>query len=393
MNRLFKLLPAAAVLFMTVLTTGCWDNRDFQKISIITALGIDLTEDKHVELTIQVLKPGTMKTSLEGGDSSGEKAFAVFSSKGKTVLEAHNNLLLTINREPYYGHLQLIVVGESLEKENIMKYLDFFERYPEMNRQAKMLTARGTKAEKILEAESQMEAIPAAHLRQIVENAEFTGKIKPLSLHELVSFMNLEGRHPVMSTIEFRYTSEKPTISDLHITGSAIMRNDRLVGFIDTIHTRSLLIIRGLAENMIFTIPNPESPGKMLSIDVSDCSVKKTVRIEDGRPAATISVKITGLIGEIQDGGTDLDVEVNKRIEKVFADVVEKDLKNVIDVAQTKLNVDFLGMGELFYKSMPNYWKEVKDDWGNIFPNMQIDIVVEVEIQHTGLISDPSKVR
>jgi spore germination protein KC len=73
--------------------------------------------------------------------------------------------------------------------------------------------------------------------------------------------------------------------------------------------------------------------------------------------------------------------------------VVEKELKNVIDVAQTKINVDFLGMGELFYKSMPNYWKKVKDDWGNIFPNMQIDIVVEVEIQHTGLISDPSKVR
>lgn len=387
-----KVILLTTILFQTLLTAGCWDNRELFEISIITALGIDLAEDRNVVLTIQVLKPGAVQAGMDGGDG-GSKAFVVYSAQGKTVLEAHNNLLLTINREPYYGHLQLIVVGEGLEKARLMRYLDFFERYPEMNRQAMMLTAQGTRAENVLRAESEMNDIPAVHLRQIVENAEFTGKIKPLSLHDLISFINLEGRHPVMSAIEFKTQSDKSSISDIQIMGSAVLQNDLLVGFIDTDQTRSVLIVRGVAENMILTVPHPDDPDSMVSIDIADCITEKEIHLRDGKPVASIQVKMTGLIGEVQDKGTSLEIATNERIQRKLKEKVTEEINEIIKLAQTDFRVDFLGIGELVYRKMPDYWKQVKNGWNNTFADMQIEVAVEVDLQRPGLITDPSKVK
>ena len=52
-------------------------------------------------------------------------------------------------------------------------------------------------------------------------------------------------------------------------------------------------------------------------------------------------------------------------------------------------NSDVLGLGNLIYRKKPRVWEEIEDDWDDIFPELEVDIIVEVEQKRTGLVSTP----
>lgn len=108
--------------------------REVNDLGVTVAIGLDLIEDELLELTVQVVIP--RRLAQEGYEKN---AVVTYSTTGRTVFEAFRKMTAISSRKLYIGHIQLIVLGESLAKGGIFETIDFFERDHEFRRQAQIL--------------------------------------------------------------------------------------------------------------------------------------------------------------------------------------------------------------------------------------------------------------
>ena len=68
--RWLKLFIAIAALVTTI---GCWDRREVEELAIVTTMGLDLSSNGDIEMTVEIVMPQGKKEQQGGG----------FSQKGK----------------------------------------------------------------------------------------------------------------------------------------------------------------------------------------------------------------------------------------------------------------------------------------------------------------------
>lgn len=75
----------------------------------------------------------------------------------------------------------------------------------------------------------------------------------------------------------------------------------------------------------------------------------------------------------------------------------EKAIRRDVDAAvrmSRELQSDFLGLGDKLYREYPDVWEEVKDDWREAWlPRIAVDVKVNSNITHTGLVLDPLPIK
>ena len=88
MNRKLKLL----ILMMTasLLLNGCWDSKELNSLSIVSATSIDRSEDEWI-ISFQVVIPQSIATQTGGGSGGSQSPITIFSTRGKTIREAMQN--------------------------------------------------------------------------------------------------------------------------------------------------------------------------------------------------------------------------------------------------------------------------------------------------------------
>ena len=71
------------LIAMTLLLTGCWDQRELSDITIITGMAIDKGEKGRYKLTIEGINATELNSKTAGGNSPS----IVYSLEGDTIAE------------------------------------------------------------------------------------------------------------------------------------------------------------------------------------------------------------------------------------------------------------------------------------------------------------------
>lgn len=385
-----QVLVFIMIVFTCIFATGCWNNRDLTDVSIVIAIGIDKTEDNKIELTVQIVNASVMQRQNGG---SAEKAYWVFSSTGETVFEALRNQLTTVDGKLFNSHVQLLVLGESLAKEGIQSGLDFFERDHELNLQANVIITKGISAKEVLQAESELESLPAMHLVDIIKNNTALAKMKEVSLFELLREMGSQGREPVVSVVspKIQDSKEQLLIKDLQIEGVAVLKGDKLVGELNSIETRGLLFITNKVSSTIINIPNPLHEDKKVAIEVTQSNATMDVELKDGQLTLLVDVNEEGNIGGQQDSGDLTTREMVSRLEEETKKVIDKEIRDVIKVAQKEYEADIFGFGDIVHRKYLDYWKQVKEHWNEEFSQAAVEVNVKSNIRRSGMIKEATE--
>lgn len=391
-NRIRKLMVFLSVFLIMITATGCWSYRDVTEISFAAAAGLDKTDDNKIELTVQLVKPSAIKGGRKEGCGGGkEKAVWVISDRGDTAYEAVRNLLTTANRRILYSHVQLMVIGEKLAREGVTDVLDLFERTHETNRKADVVIAKGATAREILEAESQLEDIPAVHIAEIIKNGMFVAKMKRVILVDFLKEIESPGKDPVVSRIEVVNKEEKLYIRDMKVEGAAAFKKDKLVGWLDPTETRGLLFVENKVRSGIINIPNPLDRNKKVAVRMMRSSGKKDVRVRDGKLVFIIDIKEEGDLADQQGSGDLTTPEMVGKLQEETEKAIEKEIRDAAQVAQKKYKCDIFGFGEVVHRKYLDYWKQVKDNWEEEFSRIPVEIKVVSRIRRSGLVKNPAK--
>ena len=150
---------------------------DIQKTAIILAAGIDRTEDGLFSVTAQIAVP---EASKSGGAA---QAIAV-SGSGETVARAFQEINTKTGWFPKLIFCDLIVLGETVTKNNVFDCLGYFLRNEQMSDNCLLAACEGS-ARDALSASSPTEDMTALALQKILATeAKESGNISTVNLKD-----------------------------------------------------------------------------------------------------------------------------------------------------------------------------------------------------------------
>ena len=81
-----------------------------------------------------------------------------------------------------------------------------------------------------------------------------------------------------------------------------------------------------------------------------------------------------------------LDTKFVKEVESAIERETVQRAKDTINQIQKDFETDVLGINKYLRQSHHKLWKKVEKDWQDIFPNIDIDVNIDIKIRRIGLV-------
>lgn len=383
-------LVMIASLFML---TGCWGSRELDELAFTYGFGIDKIDGEY-SVTAQVINPEQVASKKTAGTGS---PVVIYEGRDKSVLNAIRKISIVSPRRLYGGHLYTLIVSEEVAKEGLTDILDFFNRDPELRSDFYVVIAKDHTAKEIL---SMITPFLVAPTLEIFEQLELSSKIwdpsKATTLRELISKIPLKGIHPVVPSIlpgkpsggqsETNMKTPQPPLPSGKL---AVFYHDQLKDWLEDEEARTFNTITNNVKNSVTTFPC--SNGGHGVMESRNVKAKLAPDFSKNKPTMNVEVAFKGEISEL-DCGQDITtsddfLKMEKQIEKYLQRFFTTYTKSI----QQNVGIDILGFGQEFYRKKPNAWKEIEEDWDEIFRELPVNIRVTVDLEHAGTIKNPLK--
>lgn len=380
------------LLVLCLLLTGCWDRRELNELAITLAIGIDKVEDEY-QVTVQVVVPSEVSMNA----STGRSSVTLFQENGETIYEALRKITKDSPRKIYPAHLRMLVIGEELAEEGIGESLELMSRDWELRADFYVAVARDATAGEILNVTTTLEAIPANKMFNTLKTSEASwAATNGITLDELISDLTSDGKEAVLTGIQVfgdletgtsRENIEKITPSArIRYDHLAVFKKDKLVGWLTEKESRAYNDIINSVKNTVTSISCPEE-GKA-TIEITQLKSDMKGHMKNGLPEVDVNIQVKGNVGEIE---CKINLSDQETI-KVLEDITEKEMKEyineTIEKVQYHYKTDIFGFGQTIHKSNPKEWKKLMEQWEEKFPDMTVNVKVDVKIQRLGTVDN-----
>lgn len=386
---------AAALLgCVCLLVSGCWDLRELQARHFVVGVAIDaapavletgeknktfqqISGTKRYQLSLQLMeiKPRQGEQSGEGG-----KRTYVISNTGQSLFEMVRDMLGQVGRSLWFEHIQMIVISQAaLEEAGVEPIVDFFRRDAEMRWRIKLLITGG-QAKDILEYQP--------------PSGEAGGVFFANTVRLYARNPHIPGNHAdlgdVIQDIANRRSILLPRIEktgeNVKISGTAVIKNGRLKGYLDEYATQGQLFLQGEEKSAIISVECPKHPSQIIAFELFEHDTQLQPDWQAGQLIYRLQSIWRGNVAEVQCAcEKDMqDSEAIKAIEEAVAREVERNMMYAFTAYQ-RLQVDPGIFQQRLQIAYPAYWKEIKPFWEEAaFPQAVFQPNVTVQIRNIG---------
>ncbi|MFG6113732.1 Ger(x)C family spore germination protein [Halobacillus sp. MO56] len=388
------LLKLATLSICALLLSGCWSKRELNEIGIVTAIGIDLQEDQY-KVTVQVINPSEVSSQ----EMTTRTAVSTYTAVGNSIFETVRRLITQTPRQVYMAHVREIVFGEEMAKEGIGKALDFLSRDHEMRTDFHLTVAEGMEAEDLLKVLTPLERIPAEKAYSAIKGGkEYWAPVQSVKISDVLSAMLSEGDNPVLTGMHVIGDPEQGSNLDnvekvnsptsIEISRLAVFQKEQLVGWLTEEQSKGYSYIVDKVHSSAEYAPCEDAAQGGITLEIFDATSSMEAVVQAGKPKVTVSIEIDAGIAEVECPLKLSETAVIHQVEKQFEQRMKTMVTGTVEVLQQELKSDVLGFGELIHRTDKTYWKSVSKDWENIFPEVETEVEVKVNIKRTGTIVD-----
>lgn len=413
-NSVKKLTITLYIIISSIFLSSCVaevGGSEIEKIAIATSIGIDY-ENEKVVITCEVASPSVNNSSSSSVPSSPiSQGFVYPQGRGDTVRDAINNINLHFDKKIFLAHSNLLIIGEEFAKRGITDLMDFFMRDNEPREDMYVVVAKEAKAYDIIGVRAGLGRATGNYLYDILNNFPYNAKSINISFAEKYRYFYDIGNNPVVGVVwleevkafDIEERREMKTKMVLNATGGAALRRDRLWGYF----TGNEMIgfnfivdeIRGGA--IVFRTPEDSKEdisiigedGRFTTVNILRSKTKNKISVNDGEIHLTVNVKLRGELNEINQAMNVGDSKTIFRIEEACSQKVKELISDTLNKGQKEFKQDNFSIGVAVHEQHPKLWKEISENWQDIFPKISFDVNVETTIVKSGLINTPANVR
>ncbi|MGQ9778448.1 MAG: Ger(x)C family spore germination protein [Bacillota bacterium] len=349
---------------------GCWDQRVIERMEFIATAGVDARPGGRILLG--VITPAV-------GEGEGKPKPHLYFTEVDCLRQGRERLRLQASGELEAGKMEQIFFGEEMARRGIVDYLDILTRDPFNPVQAHLAVVKGT-AEDFLRQATRWQHLPfcGLYLDRLLDYGAAAGSVPRTDITRFYVAYYAPGIDPIAPLV-------RATPSRALLCGTALFRDDRLVGELNGDETFLLLALCGKARSHSQTFPIPadlRKEKKALAVRFVKAGRKMELHLWSGRPKVSFTLSFTGMLMEFR-AGRPLQPEELRRLEGFIACALAKEAKKLWATLRA-LDVDPLGIGNLIRAYYHEFWE--RHDWRRVFPQFEAEFRVKVDLVNSGAI-------
>lgn len=381
MRTKIKSLICFILITSTLLTGACSSARDLNELVIVVGIGMDKPQEnpEEIKLIAQIVLPSKISTP-EGGGSS-EDPYYNLSSTAESTFEAVREYTHMVSGRLYTAHTEVFIIGRDMAEHGIAKHLDFFLRAKETRPTAKIVISNTTAID-VLSVKPKLGILPATTISNLIDAQTANSQSTEANLLDFTNAMQsstLSFMAPIVTVME----DEGEQL--IHVMGMAAFKQDKMVGQFTENETRGVLWVKGKVKSGVLYVPIYDG---IAAIEVLSAKSEVKPDIADGKVSMKVKVNVTAALAE-QTCEENLATQDNlKKLKALIQKAVCDEIADAYDKAAS-LNTDVFGFGELIHKHFNNQWKDIEPRWEELFPQILLDLNVNVDIKSAGAVEEP----
>ncbi len=370
------------------LLSGCWDRKELDEMALVTGLGVDLTENGMVNLTMQISKPdvesggsggGGLGDSSEGGGGGGKGSnFLVTQKAANGINQSLREFFNIYSRQVFLEHKQVIVFGREMAEHGLIEWFDFFARDNETRLDVLMFVADGT-AHEVLSLTPPIEKLPSEHLVRLEANQRLTSEGYTTDLLTVMQEMLCKSQATAIGYVTIVDDSGTTSIS---LAGLAVLKRGRMVGVMDEKETFGYRLLKNEVTDGLIPVYTPHGAA-FLEVESSKTKIKIT--FDGDIPHANVKIIQHVSLSELR-GHTTLSLQELNNVIIEHAKAVVVDFVASSFWKAKELNADIFSFAHSIYTHNFKKWKEIQHRWDELFPQMTMDIEVDLRMDTVGRI-------
>lgn len=368
------------VILMSFGLSGCWDRKEINDLGIVTGIGIDRTQNQETELTLQFYSPlstsGQSAVEGKGASSSGTSVTRV--GRGKNMADAASRMQESSSRHYFWGHSQVLLIGEKFARSGMDEPLEFMTRHTEPPERINVFIATGD-LKQLLQWRPNVERDSAVFLQEI-------GNLNHALQITLLDWFKQSQKEPsaiILPMVGMGTAGKGQQFPK--IVGTAILKNNRLVATMNTAQARGFRWIVNQLKEATITMDAEGKPRQTISVKFHHIHTSLKPKVEGGKWSMEIGIKAVGLVIENNSVIDATKPEGVKKLEQMAEQEIRQRVMGVITPAQQEWNADVFGFSSVFRQKYPRIWKQNVARWDEIFPQIQINVKIALSINHSGL--------
>ncbi len=382
-----KIYAVIFILIFFIYFTQDYTLINIEKTALIVTLGVDKAESDYT-VTAQIAVPDSSSSKTSNKE-------AVISSSGKTIFDAITSISDKTGWYPKLSFCNLIVIGESMLKENIMDVLLFFIRSYKIEDSAIVCTAKG-EAKELLLSSSPLDNISGLSLSKIfVKDYESASKVYTSSIKDFSTKYYSKSHYGYMPFVKTILTDEsgrggktvtastttepesgggggnggsgggEQQLVIYDATSCHLFNKGYFVGELNSNETLALSILNRRVSEAFITVNATDDDGKTGAVLINILKSRKNVKLifENDTPILECNLKIYARISDtsfsenmkiVKDLGN-----LNENTKFKVEELIRNSLQSVLNKSK-ELGCDVFECKNLLYKYHFNKFEENK---------------------------------
>ena len=373
------------IIPLLFLLTGCYDYKELNSISILSATEINKIDDEFI-VSAQAVNPQAPDKT-----SNAQAPFIIYTGRGKTIQEAYRSIANESSKFLYLNHIQILIINEKIAKENLDEIVDYFMRSSAIRTEFYVLIGRD---DNILDIITPINDISSASIKESIENnLKYLGTTSDITFNELVSIMLDKNSEIVLPSIKLindskegeniENTEETKVNAKYELSNLAIFKDDKLIGYLNEEQSKTYNILQNKINNTILTYECDKD--KYMSVEIIDSQSS----IDVSNKKANIEVKLSGNLNEYNCSKSLENKKTIEKIEKEFEQKLTESITKNINEVRTEYNSDIFGFLDNIYKKDYKTYKTIKNNWYNSnYQCLELSVNVDLTVIAKGKVME-----
>lgn len=381
MKRIRTYLLILIQVFIMTSLSGCWNYREIEELAIVSGLAFDKKEDNYL-VTAEII-------DIKGGKDS-KTSTKLISSEGTTIFDAVRKSIKKAGKKLYFSHTEVIIISKELAQEGIIPILDWVSRDTELRYTNHFMVSKEKTAKEILEQQPMTSDILSFELNNTLKFQKSLSFALGIEQWQFISELATMGISATLPTVNITMDSTKLTFE---ITGTAMFKEDKLVGFLDGEDTKTMLFIKNkIKGGLLVGKEYKDNKETRISLEIFQNTTKIKPRYSNGKFTIDIKTDTNVAIDEIGGSVNYAEEPELTKLKKDFESNLENSIKSLVRKIQEQYDIDIFGFGKEVKLDMPDLWKKIEPQWDEIFKTIDIEVNSTINIKNSALQQKPVKV-
>ncbi|MBO5349813.1 MAG: Ger(x)C family spore germination protein [Clostridia bacterium] len=396
MKKIFKNFLLLILLLITLFNlTGCYDARGIEELAYVIAIGLDVSEDNELELTLQFATSGGNDSSGSSSNSSQLTSTTMTSIKCASINSGIASINSHISKKVNLSHCQKIIVSEKLAYLGLSEFLDTFANNIELRTDCSIVISKCSAKDYLKNVKPSLETLTARYYEASLNSTQYTGYTVDVNLSEFYSnvkdsysqaYAILGGINNTSSKnnaqLNADYTAGESPIEDKDVIenlGIAVFHGDKLVGELTGLDSICHLIVNNDLDSCTLSIPSPFEDEKYLDLSITtEKKAKCSVTQINSSPLITVNVYLIGYGLSLNDDTSYNSAESLKLVENYAEKYIKSQIKDYLYKTSKKYNADICGFGRYAVTDYLTLDEWYKSNWLENYKDSFFDVNVDL---------------